>query len=482
MRTPLHMQGPQKRKKIHVGRLLRRRNRAELPVSGPVGNHETRTKSGGSDGRVLPIGDLKGKTRFGLSRIQYILIDAVLINLGFLISFLLRYGTPYPEYTFPSYKNSVVFLTVIFIASLSYFGVYKNRFRSSWDLYKRVVNGLFIGTLLSVSFIYVFRTNWGSFPTTVFALAFFVNMGLVFGVKRRLLKKKKKIKKNIVIIGDGDIDDLVLDKAIVERKRIDEVEELVAYADIDEVVICEKIQSERDMNLLMCLVNKLKIDVFFSPCCYMGLLNETINGDNSFHFFATFFGKRSDWEEFLIRMLDIAGSLFLLFLSAPLMILASLMIKITSPGSVLYKQQRIGKDAKVFTLYKFRTMVKDAEKKFGPVWATPDDPRVTGFGRILRQTRFDEIPQLLNVLKGQMSLVGPRPERPHFVRQHKALRELRLAVKPGITGLAQIRNSYDLNPHRKIKYDYVYIQRRSFLLNIYILLKTIPIVLCRRGW
>jgi len=410
------------------------------------------------------------------------LIDAVLINLGFLISFLIRYGTPYPEYTFPSYKNSMVFLTVIFISALSYFRVYKSRFRSSWDLFKRVFKSLFIGTLLSISFIYVFRTNWGSFPTTVFVLTFFVNMALVFAVKRRLLKARRRSKKNIVIIGNGDIDDVVLEKAIVERRNIEEIEELVGYADIDEIVICEKIQNERDLNLLMYLVHKLKIDVFFSPCCYMGLLNETINGGNSFHFFATFFGKRSDSEEFLIRMLDIAGSLSLLFLSAPLMILASILIKITSPGSVLYKQQRTGKDGKVFTLYKFRTMVQDAEKIFGPVWATPDDPRVTRIGRILRQTRFDEFPQLLNVLRGQMSLVGPRPERPHFVRQHKALRELRLAVKPGITGLAQIRNSYDLNPHRKIKYDYLYIQRRSFLLNVYILLKTIPIVLHRTGW
>ena len=99
-----------------------------------------------------------------------------------------------------------------------------------------------------------------------------------------------------------------------------------------------------------------------------------------------------------------------------------------------------------------------------------------------RLTRLDELPQLLNVLRGDMSLVGPRPERPHFVKRHKALRELRLAVKPGITGLAQVRNSYDLVPKHKIKYDYLYIQRRSLLLNLYILMRTIPIVLSGKGW
>lgn len=482
MQSPSQVQEPHGKEKLRVGRLLRRQDRNEPPMCSFPEHGEAVMQSDDTNGGLFSRDRFQGRIGQSLSRIKFVLIDAVLINLGFLISFLIRYGTPYPEYTFPSYKSSEVFLTVIFIGALSYFGVYKSRFRSSWDLYKRVSRGMFIGTLLSVSFIYVFRTSWGSFPTTVFTLAFFVNMGLVFAVKRRLLKARKRIKKNVVIIGEGDIDDVVLEKAIVEKRKIDEIEELVKYADIDEIVICEKIQKERDLNLLMYLVHKLKIDVFFSPSCYMGLLNETINGGNSFHFFATFFGKRSDSEEFSMRMLDVAGSLSLLFLSFPLMILASILIKLTSPGPVLYKQQRIGKDGKVFTLYKFRTMVKDAEKIFGPVWATRDDQRVTSFGRILRQTRFDEIPQLLNVLKGQMSLVGPRPERPHFVKQHKALRELRLAVKPGITGLAQIRNFYDLNPDRKIKYDYLYIQRRSFLLNVYILAKTIPIVLYRKGW
>jgi lipopolysaccharide/colanic/teichoic acid biosynthesis glycosyltransferase len=97
-------------------------------------------------------------------------------------------------------------------------------------------------------------------------------------------------------------------------------------------------------------------------------------------------------------------------------------------------------------------------------------------------TRLDELPQLFNVLKGDMSLVGPRPERPHFVKLHKALRELRLTVRPGLTGLAQIRNFYDLKPRHKIKYDYLYIQQRSLLLNLYILAKTLPVIISKKGW
>ena len=130
----------------------------------------------------------------------------------------------------------------------------------------------------------------------------------------------------------------------------------------------------------------------------------------------------------------------------------------------------------------FIIQVKDAEKTVGPVLASKDDLRVTKVGKVLRTTRLDELPQLLNVFCGNMSLVGPRPERPHFVKLHKALQGLRLAVKPGLTGLAQIRNFYDLRPKHKIKYDLLYIQRRSLWLNIYILLQTIPAVLSKKGW
>ena len=226
----------------------------------------------------------------------------------------------------------------------------------------------------------------------------------------------------------------------------------------------------------------MKIDVVFSPSIYMELLLGRINGQNSLHFLSTFVGEKPDVEEFLIRSLDIIGSILILLISMPLTILISLLIKISSPGPVLYKQQRVGKDGEIFTLCKFRTMVNDAEKMVGPVLASRDDPRVTKVGKVLRRTRLDELPQLFNVLRGNMSLVGPRPERPHFVKLHRALRELRLAVRPGLTGLAQIRNFYDLKPQHKIKYDYLYIQRRSLLLNIYILLKTFPVIFCKKGW
>jgi lipopolysaccharide/colanic/teichoic acid biosynthesis glycosyltransferase len=186
--------------------------------------------------------------------------------------------------------------------------------------------------------------------------------------------------------------------------------------------------------------------------------------------------------EFLIRLFDVAGSLALLILAFPIMAVAAVLVKTTSAGPVLYRQVRVGKGGTLFTLFKFRTMVKDAEKHVGPVWARPDDDRVTPVGRILRRTRIDELPQLYNVLRGDMSLVGPRPERPFFVERHKALQGVRLAVKPGITGLAQVRSYYDLKPDHKARYDYLYVRNRSLWLNVAILLQTVPVVLAKKGW
>jgi lipopolysaccharide/colanic/teichoic acid biosynthesis glycosyltransferase len=186
--------------------------------------------------------------------------------------------------------------------------------------------------------------------------------------------------------------------------------------------------------------------------------------------------------EFFIRAFDITGSVILFLLTSPLFLFSAVLVKTTSRGPVIYKQKRVGKAGSIFTLYKFRTMIDGAEEQTGPVWAQIDDQRVTPLGRFLRRSRLDELPQLFNVLYGDMSLVGPRPERPYFVSRHMALQGVRLSVKPGLTGLAQVRAFYNLKPEHKVKYDSLYIQKRSLLLNFYILLQTIPVIFLKKGW
>jgi lipopolysaccharide/colanic/teichoic acid biosynthesis glycosyltransferase len=192
--------------------------------------------------------------------------------------------------------------------------------------------------------------------------------------------------------------------------------------------------------------------------------------------------QESSFTEFSIRVLDVTGCVLLFLLAAPIILCTAILVRVTSKGPVFYRQKRVGKSGSIFTLYKFRTMVDGAEEQTGPIWAQKDDERVTPLGRILRRTRIDELAQLFNVIRGDMSLVGPRPERPYFVGRHRALQGVRLSVKPGLTGLAQIRAFYDLKPDHKLKYDALYIQNRSFLLNLVILLKTIPVIFLKRGW
>ena len=410
-----------------------------------------------------------------------------MVNVGFLLAFAIRYlikfGPAISRVNLYAFKAGFLFLTAIYIIALAFAGLFKKRFRSSWELCKKVFVGLSIGTLLSVAFVYVFRIRWGAFPTSVFAISFFINLLLIFKVNQFILRAEKRIKKQVIILGEGKVDDdIVGRKANVERKRINQIPELLEYTNVDEIVISEKITNAKDLNLLLYLQRKLKAEILFSPSVYIGLLPERINGNSSIKLLSTFVGRRSDFDEFSIRVLDFVGSISILFVLSPMMVLISLLIKLTSPGPVIYKQHRVGKDGKTFILYKFRTMAKDAEKIAGFSPATENDPRITRIGKWLRKTRLDELPQLRNVIKGQMSLVGPRPENLYRVETHKALQSLRLAVKPGLTGLAQIRSFYDLHPKHKVKYDFLYIQRRSLLLNIYILLQTIPVVFSRKGW
>jgi exopolysaccharide biosynthesis polyprenyl glycosylphosphotransferase len=183
-----------------------------------------------------------------------------------------------------------------------------------------------------------------------------------------------------------------------------------------------------------------------------------------------------------------AGAAVLLVLAQPVMIVAGLAIKATSPGPILYNQQRVGMNGKVFTIHKFRSMRADAEATTGAVWATPGrDPRVTRVGAFLRRSRIDELPQLWNVLRGDMSLVGPRPERPEFVSQlteQIPFYGQRHAVRPGLTGWAQVRYAYGASVEdamEKLQYDLYYIKNRSIALDVYIIVETLKTVVTRSG-
>ncbi|HEU5305663.1 MAG TPA: sugar transferase [Gemmatimonadales bacterium] len=213
----------------------------------------------------------------------------------------------------------------------------------------------------------------------------------------------------------------------------------------------------------------------------------------------------SSGSDVVRRILNLLLALVALVATLPILLVVAVLVWVTSRGPVLYTQVRIGLDRRrqtagtqnhrrehdlggqPFTIYKFRTMRVDAEQHSGAVWAQRRDPRVTAVGGLLRQYRLDELPQLLNVLKGEMNIVGPRPERPTIfaeLREHIAEYPLRQRAKPGITGLAQINHHYDRSledVRTKVHYDLEYIRRQSVAEDLRIMLKTVPVVLLRRG-
>ena len=192
-------------------------------------------------------------------------------------------------------------------------------------------------------------------------------------------------------------------------------------------------------------------------------------------------------RRFMKRLFDIVSSTLLLVLLSPVMALAMLAIRLDSPGPVIYRQPRVGAGGKVFMCMKFRSMRTDAEQDGVARWATKGDPRITSIGSFIRKTRIDELPQLISVLNGEMSLVGPRPERPSFVDQLKAsipFYELRHSVKPGVTGWAQVRYHYGAtfeDARRKHQFDLYYVKNNSLFLDILVLIETVSVVLFHEG-
>ncbi|GHV10899.1 hypothetical protein AGMMS49938_00690 [Fibrobacterales bacterium] len=255
------------------------------------------------------------------------------------------------------------------------------------------------------------------------------------------------------------------------------------------IIIAHRTPTEKKINDILYWVAHLPIKVYVVPSlheCVKNFKTTTVSLVNTTELQELFIQNLLPWQATIKRVMDIVIAISLLLITSPLLLLTAIAIKIDSRGSVFYKQQRIGLYSRPFTVYKFRSMRLDAEKN-GPQWAKKNDARVTRVGKIIRRCRIDEIPQLLCVLKGDMSMVGPRPERAVFIE--KLRREIpfyasRLKMKPGLTGWAQVRHHYDNNIEDvkiKLGYDIYYLSNFSILLDIQILIRTIYVVLSGKG-
>ncbi|WP_242984732.1 sugar transferase [Clostridium taeniosporum] len=193
--------------------------------------------------------------------------------------------------------------------------------------------------------------------------------------------------------------------------------------------------------------------------------------------------KEKQLYEFIKRILDLLFSIIALVIAVPIILVTCILVRLESKGNPIYSQERLGKNGRKFSVYKIRSMYTDAEKN-GPQWAGKNDNRVTKIGKFIRKTRIDELPQLFNILKGEMSIVGPRPEREYFIEKFsKDIPNFkqRLLVIPGLTGYAQINGGYDITPLEKLELDLKYIENRGVIEDFKIMLKTVKIVLTGNG-
>jgi sugar transferase (PEP-CTERM system associated) len=278
------------------------------------------------------------------------------------------------------------------------------------------------------------------------------------------------------------------DVQLVCRNKFEGLCELGRGLHVKKIIVnfCEKRRALPTRELLRCRVEG--IDVMEGNSFYEMLTGklqvESINP--SWLIFSKGFHK-SRVRRLVKRSVDLVLAAILLMALAPLFLLTAVAIKLNSPGPVFFLQQRVGERKRIYRIFKFRSMVADAEELSGPVWAQANDPRVTGVGKVLRRLRIDELPQLWNVLKGEMSFVGPRPERQEFVQELEAIIPYyseRFAAKPGITGWAQVNYGYGGSVRdsvEKLNYDLFYIKNMSILMDVLIALRTIKILLFGYG-
>jgi len=393
-------------------------------------------------------------------------VDISMANLGLYLGFVVATGKIQSFQVGPLLVlfPAVSLVTVLLFNSL---GLYASQRSTLTSTLRALVTGVIGLTFFSI--IFAFWTRAFIFERSVFLAAPLFQLLLL--LCWRILYWRLELwihgQKKLLLIGrQGELDQ-ALDKImqlphglfrvekVLEPENADQFPGLLG--EVDAVLITASLEMDKK-NAIIRESFARNIEVLVIPELYEIILSRAT--------------MTRVYDTPLIECHDMQLSFLQLFLKR-------LFIRLTSPGPVIYAQERVGLQGRIFTLYKLRTMIADAEHESGPVLSSEEDDRVTGVGRFLRLTRIDELPQLYNVLRGELSVVGPRPERPYFVNKfQKEMPEysLRHLVKPGITGLAQVAGYYATNTHDKLRYDLYYLAEYSLFLDFSILLQTVPTI------
>ncbi|SPT62660.1 Putative colanic biosynthesis UDP-glucose lipid carrier transferase [Aerococcus viridans] len=415
--------------------------------------------------------------------------EALILFLSYLVSFFLRYGRYVPLKNYEAFQGAIGWILIIFVFINILFGVYILYDKTKGDLF--FITIISQGILAVVAMVLSFAGRWLAFPRSVVLINFAVSVimlyffrALVFDIYRRYASTKR-----VMIVGSEEavfpaiynfknskstrhiVTHVVLEDYYRNVKsRLDEYDIVYLASQIDE---SEKLKI---YDLLMRANKKLFLNSKFEN---LVMVNPNImNFEDESIIETSDFAIPAD-QALLKRGLDILMALIGLILASPIMLITAIIIKLTSKGPVFYRQVRITKGGEEFDILKFRSMTTDAEVKSGPMIATKNDARVTTVGKYIRALRIDELPQLLNVLHGDMSMIGPRPERPFFVNQFQEENPhyyLRHNVQAGITGYAQVYGKYATDFNSKLNFDLIYIKQYSMFLDFKILLQTIKIL------
>lgn len=442
----------------------------------------------------------------------YVFSDFIAILIAFNLTFWIRFHSNFfsapkgiPQYT--QYLLIIPMLIIIQILYFSYQGFYEMKLRRNRldDLFLVIVNSVISSFVVIMIVSYLRSYKFIDFEISHVYLLIYIPLSVffIFGLRllifrffKNLFLTKNGISK-VLIVGSGDMGEMISDKlkkydhfgievvGFLDSKKkkgvvgnYEDLEKVTRKLGITDLFIALPLKEYKTIMRIIKTANRLLLDIKLIPdILQMASLKAgmehlegipTINlGDIPLHGYRLFF------KRFFDLLLSLGGSILLF----PFFMVIALLIKLDSKGPIFYIQERIGLDGKHFKIIKFRTMIKDAEAETGVIWSPPDDKRITRIGKTLRKFSLDEFPQLLNVLKGDMSLVGPRPERPKFVEKFRndiPKYMLRHRVKAGMTGWAQVHGLRQNTPlDKRIEFDIYYIQNWTFKLDLEILWRTL---------
>ncbi len=460
-----------------------------------------------------------------LEKIFVVGIDFITINLVWLVYYYVRVQSGLFEiFTSPEFFISMVSIYFYWLLIFTFVGMYRTWFAASrFDELTSLFKASFIGIFILFTLIFSDDLMHNEESANRFLIFFYWGMFLVYvgfgrlfirSLQRRLLIKGVGRRNTIIVGFNSKAQDIhrkihkyrglgldVVGYVAVKDENVGKIFDGVEV--LDSVHNVEKVIKRVNAQELILSLDKHEDDILIeviSKCEDQNVnlkivpdLYEIISGQArttqiyGFPLIDIMPQLMPEWEKKVKRFMDILLSLFVLLFSFPIMLVTIVMIKLESQGPIIFKQERTGLNGKNFSVYKFRSMITDAEKISGPVWSSKDDKRITKVGKVIRKIRIDEIPQLYNVFKGEMSLVGPRPERPFFIdklSKEIPLYKRRLKVRPGLTGWAQVKHKYDEtieDVHTKLRYDLFYIENMSLRMDFKILFRTIFVVLFGKG-